>query len=472
MITRSKMLIRMSSLRIPRWLIEITILVIIIVIAAGLRFYKLGEWSFWGDEAFTLGAKEDGFNYSFLRRSLATDLIRLTTAYLGVSEWNARLVPALIGILTIPLTYYPTRRMFGTGTALLAAIFLAISPWHLYWSQNARFYILLLLFYSMGLLAFHIAMEEDRPWLLVGSLLLFGFAARERLIALFFVPVIGVYLVLIWLLPFEKPKGFRPRNLVLIFAPAAIAGIFFAGPYLANLGAWFGGFGRINTNPFWMLAGTVYYIGLPIVIIAAFGFLYWFSRKNRGVLLFGLNAFLPLAAIVVLSTFHYAANRYVFITLTSWLLLAALAIRELFKNIEGLGRILAFGALMLVILVSFSEDILYFQYQNGNRDNWKAAIHYIETQRQDGDIVVSANTDISDYYLDEQTKSLYNWEPPLSNGHNRVWIIEDMNVAELQPQMLSWIKENTREQARFDVHVQARIFKMRVYLFDPVNMNQ
>ena len=444
----------------------------IIVIAAVLRFYKLGEWSFWGDEAFTLSTKEDGFNYSFLRRSLASDLIRLTTAYLGVSEWNARLVPALIGILTIPLTYFPTRRLFGTGTALLAALFLAISPWHLYWSQNARFYILLLLFYSLGLLAFHIAMEEDRPWLLIGSLLLFGFAARERLIALFFIPVIGVYLILIWLLPLEKPKGFRPRNLILILAPTAIAGIFFAGPYLSNLGAWFGGFGRINTNPFWMLAGTVSYIGLPTVIIAAFGCLYWLSRKNRGALLFGLNAFLPLAAIIILSIFHYAANRYVFITLTSWLLLAALAIRELFRKTEGLGHILAFGALMLLILAPLSEDILYFQYQNGNRDNWKAAMNYVETQRQDGDIVVSANTDISDLYLDEQTLSLDSWDPAHFNEQSRVWIIEDMNVAELQPQMVSWLKENTREQARFDVHVQARNFKMRVYLFDPLNVNQ
>ena len=466
------MLTKLSTVRIPRWLVELSLLAIITVIAAVIRFYKLGEWSFWGDEAFTLSTKEDGFNYNLLRRSLATDLIRLTTAYLGVNEWNARLIPALIGTLTIPLTYYPTRRLFDTGTALLAAALLAISPWHIYWSQNARFYTLLLLFYSIGLLTFHIAMEEDRPWLLVGSLLLFGLAARERLIALFFVPVLGMYLILTWLLPFEKPKGLRPRNLILILSPVVIAGIFFVGPYVVNLGAWFEGFGRINTTPFWILAGTLYYINLPIVIFAAFGCLYLLNRKNRGALLLGLNAILPLAAIVVFSVFQYAANRYVFITLTSWLILAALAIRELFRNTERVGRILAIGVLTLLILAPLSEDILYFQYQNGNRDNWKAAMQYIESYRQEGDIVISSNTVVSDLYLDENTIYLGNWDPINYDGRSRVWIIEDMNVAELQPQILPWLKENTKEQASFDVHVQARNFKMRVYLYNPVNQDQ
>lgn len=460
--------IRLSKNRIPWWLIELSLLGIIIMIATILRFYKLGEWSLWGDEAFTLSFKEDGFNYSLLRRSLATDLIRFSTDYLGISEWSARLVPALIGILTIPLTYFPIRRLYGTGTALLASLFLAISPWHIYWSQNARFYTMLLLFYSVGLLAFQIAMEEDRPWLLVASLILFGLAARERLIALFFFPVIGIYLLLIWLLPFEKPRGFRPRNLILFLAPITIAGIFFASPYLANLGAWFEGFGRINTSPFWITAGTVFYINLPVVIIATFGCLYLLIKKDRGALLFGINAIFPLAAIALLSVFHYAANRYVFITLTSWLLLAALSIRELFRNIEGVGRILAAGVLALVILAPLSEDVLYFQYQNGNRDNWKAALQYIEANRQESDIVFSPNTDVSDFYLQEKTFYLNNWDPVNYDDQNRVWIIEDMNVAELQPEIIPWLKGNAVEEASFDVNVQARNFKMRVYLYDPL----
>jgi hypothetical protein len=466
------MFTRISKVQIPGWLVELTLAGLIILIAAVLRFYKLGEWSFWGDEAFTISGKEDGFNFSVWRRSLATDLIRFSTAYFGISEWSARLFPALFGVLTIPLVYFPIRKLFNRETALLTGLLLAVSPWHLYWSQNARFYTLLLLFYSLGLLLFHIAMEEDRPWLLLSSLVLFGFAARERLIALFFVPVLVTYLILVWLLPFEKPKGFNLRNLILFLSPLVLAAIFFAGPYVANLGGWFEGFGRINTSPFWIMAGTVYYINLPTVIIALFGCLYLLIRKNRSALLFGINSVLPLIAIAGLSVFQYAANRYVFISLITWLLLAALAISELFKNTEGIGRILVTGVLAIIILVPLSENVLYFQYQNGNRDNWKAAFEYIESHREDGDIILSPNTDVSDYYLQEEARYLGNWDPSSYHEQSRVWIIEDLNVAELQPQIIPWLRENTVEKANFDVNVQARNFKMRVYLYDPVEQTR
>jgi hypothetical protein len=314
-------------------------------------------------------------------------------------------------------------------------------------------------------------MEEDRPWLFILALVFFGLAARERLIAIIFLPIVGLYLVSIWLLPFEKPKGFRNQNLVIFLSPVIIAGVFFVAPYVSNLGAWFQGFGRINTSPFWILAGTVFYINLPILVIASFGCVYLLTQKNRGALLLGINAVFPLAIIMLLSTFHYAANRYVFITLISWLILAALALHELIKNTKGVVRILAIGVLTLAILAPLSEDILYFKYQNGNRDNWKAAINYIETHRQEGDIVISANTDVSDFYLNENTISIASWNQN-NTEYDRAWIIEDMNIAELQPELLPWLKANTVEQANFDVHVQARNFKMRVHLYDSLNTSQ
>ena len=86
-------------------------------------------------------------------------------------------------------------------------------------------------------------------------------------------------------------------------------------------------------------------------------------------------------------------------------------------------------------------------------------------------MVFSPNTDVSDFYLQEKTFYLSNWDPDNYDDRSRVWIIEDMNVAELQPEIISWLKENTVEEANFDVNVQARNFKMRVYLFDPLKEN-
>lgn len=204
--------------------LEILLLVVITIGAAALRSSKLGEWSLWGDEAFSLGSEEDGFNFNILRRSLAIDLIQFTIAKLGVSERTGRLTPALIGILSIPVLYFPLKRAFKSSVALLTCLLLAISTWHLYWSQNVRFYTLLLLFYSLGMLLFFIALEEDRPLVLLGSLVMFGLAARESLTALFFLPVLVAYLILIKVLRFEAPPGLRGRNLLIFFGPMAVGG--------------------------------------------------------------------------------------------------------------------------------------------------------------------------------------------------------------------------------------------------------
>ena len=136
--------------RVSGWLSHIvrqplTVYLCLLCITGGgalLRMYKLGEWSFWGDEMFTVGGWEDGFNYSPLRKSLSSALVQMVIAMKGSNEWNARIVPAIFGILTIPLLYFIVKRLFDTPVAILSALLLALSPWHLYWSQNARFYTL------------------------------------------------------------------------------------------------------------------------------------------------------------------------------------------------------------------------------------------------------------------------------------------------------------------------------------------
>jgi predicted membrane-bound mannosyltransferase len=139
---------------------EYLLLAVITLMAGVLRFRKLGEWSFWGDEMLTVGGKEDGFNYRIARRSVTLTLIRATVDLLGTSEWSARLVPALIVVATIPDLYFLIRRAFDPAVGLVTVLLLAVSPWHIYWSQNARFYTALLLFYTVGRFAFHIGLLE------------------------------------------------------------------------------------------------------------------------------------------------------------------------------------------------------------------------------------------------------------------------------------------------------------------------
>jgi hypothetical protein len=446
-----------------RWspAIEYGLLAAVTLLAGGLRIFRLGEWSMWGDEIFTLGSQPDGFI-----QSTSTQLIHWVTGLLGTTEWSARLVPALIGTLTIPLLYFPVRKLFGSRVAMLSAALLAVSTWHIYWSQNARFYVLLLLLYTLALLAFFTGLELDKPVYLIASLVFLALAAKERMLALVFLPVSLGYLIGLLFLPFERPAGLRLRNLAVFFGPLIALGLLFGWPFLRDIPGWMRGFSRINTSPMWLFSGTVYYIGIPVVILAVTGSVYFLRDRSRAALYMSLGAVIPLVFILIASLFQYSANRYAFVSLTSWILLAALATGELLTRLAGSMRIFAFGLVVLLMATALGENFLYFQFQNGNRENWKAAFQYIQRQRLAEEPVVADRPEVGRFYLKDGVTSFRKMDPQEIAQHDRVWFIEDMNVAELFPEQLAWVKANARQVADFDVQASARLFKMRVYLFE------
>jgi mannosyltransferase len=443
----------------------------IVLLALVLRFYKLGEWSFWWDEMFTLRDVQNVFA-DFLNASPITFvLMHYSIAIFGLSEWSARLGPALIGIITVPVLFFMVRKIFGINVALIASLLLAISPWHLYWSQNARFYAALLLLYSLTLFSFYLWVDKREKKYLALSAVFLAVAIWEKMSVLYIVPVIVLFLILSTGMP---TKGMIKKNLkyiayfgiFLLILVALFARRLLLEPFLLfdlNLG-W------LNNNPFWIVSGVVYYIGVPTFIIATIGIGYLLVKDRKAGLLFGLSAYLPLIMTAGLSMVTFTANRYVFITLTSWILLASIAANELIKHTQGPMRLLSLSCLLVLILSPLSENVLYFQYQNGNRDNWKAAFQYIQTHRQENDIVVSANHLIGNYYMQETTLRMEAFDlNTINEFERRIWFVEDMNVLEKWPETHRWITTNTNLMAIFDVVVQARNFKMRVYLYDPTN---
>ena len=302
------------------------------------------------------------------------------------------------------------------------------------------------------------------------SLILLGLAAKERLLALFFIPVIASYLLLLPLLPFEKPPGFRWRNFLMFVAPGLILGLLFLRPYLLNLSGWFDGFGYANNSPFWLLAGVIYYVGLPMICLGSLGAVYFLTEKNRAALLLLLSEIVPLMTLMAISPFHYTANRYMFISLTSWVILAGLATVELLARCEGTIKLLVLGTLSFLLLQPIAEDVLYYRFQNGNRDDWKTAFELIDKEKQDGDLIVTAYPELTDFYLQEQTIDLATLD--LSNIKEqpyRIWFVEDSVAQQLVPEVPKWFAQHGRLIGNLDVHVQARTFVMRVYFYNPIS---
>ena len=133
------------------------ILLLIMVLAAGLRLFKLGQISPPGlnqDEAVNAwnawcllktGKDQVGVSWPiFYLRTLGSNNTPLYIysmipffAVFGFSIWSARLVSVVFGILCIPVIYYIGCRLFDRRVGLMAALLLALNPWHLHLSRWA-----------------------------------------------------------------------------------------------------------------------------------------------------------------------------------------------------------------------------------------------------------------------------------------------------------------------------------------------
>jgi len=141
-----------------------------VLIGALLRLYTLGTWDFSGGEAWsvqvaaqslrtiwTLLAREDPFH-----PPLSYMLLHFWM-YLGKSEFTLRLLSVILGTLSIWLMYRIGTYLRDRRTGLLAALILAISPFHIWHSQEARMYELLFLLSLASLDALVRLIREDRP---------------------------------------------------------------------------------------------------------------------------------------------------------------------------------------------------------------------------------------------------------------------------------------------------------------------
>ncbi len=149
-------------------------LIAILVLASGLRLYGLGETpnGLFVDEASTgydayslleTGRDQFGKKLPLFAQSLGDynealyRYLAIPSVYLfGLSEFSVRLPAALAGILTVLSLFVLVRQLFGTKVALWAALFLALSPWHIHFSRIAFRGVLLPLFVTSGLAALSI----------------------------------------------------------------------------------------------------------------------------------------------------------------------------------------------------------------------------------------------------------------------------------------------------------------------------
>ncbi len=480
----------MNLKRIANWISENSsrtwfdygLLFFITLLAAALRFYKLGEWSFWIDEIYTINHATSHFSSGDLilqhippARNWVPVSIILTAQTMnawGVNEWSARLTSMVIGILTIPILYMPTKRIFGRRVALIALLLLAITPWHIFWSQNARFYTALMLFYSLALFVFYFAIEQNRPLYFISFYILFYLAMSERLIAVLLLPVIFVYLLLLWLLPFEKPAGFNLRNVIILSAPLILFLI-----YETYLFAVTGDFifevdlellAPPIDNPIRLLIVIAFSIGIPILCLAFFNGIFLFSKKSRAGLFFLTAAILPPAMIAMANPFFFVVERYAFVTLFFWIALAAKGISALFAITNKYAIALSFGVLFILLADAAGDNLFYYQINHGNRLEWRESVGYVQERMDNGDVVVSTRAPLAGYYLSQDVLEFQELSPDdLETIDAPIWFIMDYpGIWHGRHDSKAWMEEHA-QLLQFTFLRVMEENSLLIYRFDP-----
>lgn len=147
----------------------------IVGVGAFLRLTMLRQQSLWFDEIDVVVRAQrplDQVLRTFVQSGengpLYNILLAAWVRLVGVSEIAVRFPSAVAGLLSIPLIYLLARRVAGPTTGLLAAGLLAISPYHIWYSQEAKMYTMVVLLALLSSLALVEALERNRPLLWAG----------------------------------------------------------------------------------------------------------------------------------------------------------------------------------------------------------------------------------------------------------------------------------------------------------------
>ena len=385
----------------------------ILVLAALLRLYKIGQQSLWTDEVMSIAMVtqvESGMMY-FLHGPLHSVLLQFWSIWYGMADAWTRCLSAAIGVATIPFVYVLTRRLAGGQVALLGALLLAISPFHVWYSQEVRNYALLIGMTAAAQLLFLRVLEGPttwKHWLGVGlmsmGLVLTNLAgafliaaqgayllfARRRLLAPFVaVNVVAMLLLLPWWLHAQsvanegaglvaggtlRHTNFHP--LALPFALSVYSVGFTVGPSLNEMN---------RSLSMELLRPHLWYF-VPVALIYGALFLRgWWRLRGQvgGKLFFFLWLLVPLGitALLAIANIKVFNPRYAAVAFPAYVLILA-------HGLQGLRRPIQVAALALVILASGYS--LWNHYENPRywKPDARSAAAYVNERFEAGDCVI------------------------------------------------------------------------------------
>ncbi len=409
-----------AGLRAKRW--ELLLICLLTLLAFALRVYQLDAQSMWSDEGLSLYRAQlslsELFQNTIVVDGIATRDTNPPFYFLLLNVWQRtagdavfvlRYLSALAGVLSVPLLYLLGRLAGGSLVGLGAAFLLAISPFHVWMSQEMRNYaplVLLNLFSVYGLFRYLIPLGRqgssapgERRWLglwAVGGLL----GIYTHYFGFFVMAYGGLALTLAFVWRRWRPPlwliilGALLMLVILPLLPTAL-GRFRAGQQIdfallppgavlrQALNAYAVGISPSLGQPMWRVAPAA------LAALAGLGLLFQRRRWMAAWLLLGY-AIIPLVILLLLSQLNplYNGPRHVLISLPPFLILTAGGV------LMWPGRLRFAGWLLGLFLLVSQGQWLWLQYHDPvlAKDDVRGAAEFLNQQATEDDLIVLHDT--------------------------------------------------------------------------------
>jgi mannosyltransferase len=331
------------------------------VVSLALGAYQLSQPSLWVDEAATYRAVTGPIGRLASEHHWLYYLaLKPWTAVAGTTEFALRFPSVVAAAGACALLVPLGNRLLGAPVGSIAGVVLALNPFVVQWSQQARSYTIVLLLTIVQTTAF-LALRERRSrrsW------------ALYTICLGLFVLVQPVCAGLVAAAHFLAAPGFRARVLAAGLASMLATSVFLAGVYLRDSA---GGTLVWNDAP---TIGSVSHtilelsgalgVGLAVALLGL-------AVVRRERLLLACWAFAPIAILVAVTPIgHVFVDRYLIVSVPAFALLIAVALTRLrgWRLASAAG---AFAAATVVgLVIWYSPD----GSQNWPGEDWKAATRF------------------------------------------------------------------------------------------------
>ncbi len=397
----------------------------IVLFGLVLRVINLNQ-SLWLDEAITVLALKENSLSELITKFAIVDfhpsgyylLLGLWTQIFGFSEISIRIPSVFFGLVTIYIVYRIALEMFSKKIALFAALFLAVNPLHIYYSQEARMYSLATMVVVLNYLFFVKFYKKDTmlstiayllslllvymvdyvSYLIIFSQLITLILLRPRLAFKYIAVLAASFIIWLgWLPIFLRQLSEGRSGITSIPNWRDVLGGVGLKPVILTYVKFIGGRIDFQSN---LMYGLVL---LPGGLLTTYLLFKSVVTKNKNLITLLTWIFIPLLIGQIISFFIpiYSYFRFLFI-LPALVLLIAVGVAN---NKLRIGNILV----VILIFISLFYTSLYYLNPKFQREDWRGLLSFLKQQElNNSEIVFLSNGSFAPYlyYQNDETQGL------------------------------------------------------------------